>query len=216
VLGKQNPANTTEVLLPRLGKATTQHLPLTRIIETAVKVQVPFDLYRSKNTSSWIYKYKAETSAEFFFKIYLQNKYPDVMLIFLPFNHIHNLDISPAEMSYFHALVKLYIPRTTKVFYMPAFSEFDEAKKLYWKKKKFGALPGWQRIDKLNHIMYDVIKDDVMNASSGIYSFLDLVDMSRDRSSLSTDGVHMQYVWYDTVISYFWEIFCNSLSDDEF
>jgi Pyruvate/2-oxoacid:ferredoxin oxidoreductase delta subunit len=209
--------NDTDVFLPRLGSTVTQHFPITMILETAVSVLVPFDLYKGHNYS--LSKYEADTSPEFFFKLYLENKYPDVMLIFLPFNHIatkHHLQKAPAEIKYFHALVKLYIPRTTKVFYMPAFSEFEAKKNEHWRNRTVDGLSGLKRMDKLNHILHDVIKDDVTNASSGIYSFLDLVDMSRDRLSWSTDGVHMQPVWYKTVVSYFWEIFCNSLSGNNF
>ena len=206
--------NDTDVFKPRVSVTITQHLPMTTLLETAVRILVPFDLYkdtnRSKLTSN---KYKAETSPEFFFKLYMDGEYPDVMLIFPPFNHMGHLPSAAAEMRYFHALVKLYIPRTTKVFYMPAFCEFDESKLAKYRNK---ILPGWKRIDRLNHIMYDVIKDDVLNPTSGIYSFFDLVDWSRDKKLLTTDGVHMLPIWYDTIVSYFWEVYCNSVFSNDF
>ena len=203
---------------PRTSRLSVEHLPMTLVVPTSLRVLVPVDMHRQANHSLLSHQYFAQSSPEFFFKLYLSEHYPDIMLVFLPLNHVKFLALKrvEADMKFFHSLVKLYIPRTTKVFYMPGFMEFEEAKrKTIWKNKTIDGLLAWQRIEKLNNIMYDVIKDDVMNASSGIYSFFDLIDMSRDRSSWSTDGVHMKPIWYSTVMLHFWEMLCNGILLDK-
>ena len=164
-------------------------------------------------------KYYAQSSVEFFFKYYLSGRYPDVMIVFLPFNHVKFIDLRRVRIDIvsFHALVKLYIPRSTKVFYMPSFAEFEEPRKgSFWMNKRVDGLLAWQRINILNQILYDVIKDDLFNATSGIYSFLDLLDMSKDRLKWNRDGIHMNEQWYSSVIRNFWEVFCNSVLNNDF
>ncbi|KAK2166061.1 hypothetical protein LSH36_43g08035 [Paralvinella palmiformis] len=196
-----------------------EHLPMTMILSTSLRFLILPETFRDKKTSSWIYNYFAQSSAEFYFKYYLDGRYPDVLLVFLPLNHVKFLDARRVQLDIktFHALLKMYIPRSTKVFYMPSFMEFERTRKnTFWNNKLVDGLLAWQRIDRLNRILYDVIEEDLLNVSSGIYSFFDLIDMSKDRQRWSTDGVHMERVWYSSVIRSFWHVYCNSLFNKMF
>ena len=199
-----------------LSRTSVEHLPATMILPTSLRILIPA---HRNNLNISISKYFAQSSIEFFFKYYLDGRYPDVLIVFLPFNHAKfiNMERIRIDIETFHALLKMYIPRSTKVFYMPSFAEFEHSRKGdFWKDKRVDGMLAWQRIDILNGVLYDVIKGDLFNASSGIYSFFDLLDMSKDRGRWSKDGVHMEALWYSKIIRTFWEVFCNSVLSNDF
>jgi hypothetical protein len=68
----------------------------------------------------------------------------------------------------------------------------------------------------MNAILYEVLERDIVSDEGRIFSFLDLFEASLSRVTWSTDGVHMKPVWYENVMTMFWETFCNSVLLDEF
>ncbi|KAK2169844.1 hypothetical protein LSH36_6g00047 [Paralvinella palmiformis] len=68
-----------------------------------------------------------------------------------------------------------------------------------------------EKIFKMNHILYKELEYDLLNSTSRIYCFLDLFNISLGHDRWCTDGVHMVPVWHDSIISMFWQTYCNSI-----
>ena len=193
-----------------------EHIAHTMILDHTLDIVYPFGEEGLRVPDNvWV-----TTAQELIFRYYLQDRYPDVFIVFLPFSHVkrhlllHRLQM---ELKYFKSLIEEYIPRTTKVIYMPAYGEFEEARKSReWKNRLFENMLATEKIDKMNHVLYDVLESDLLDPKGRVYGFLDLIEASKDRKGWSTDGVHMAPVWYESVMSMFWETYCNSVLLNEF
>ena len=73
-----------------------------------------------------------------------------------------------------------------------------------------------EKIEKMNRILYNIIEEDLINPDSQIYGFFDLFEVSKSRGAWSIDGVHMKPVYYRSVMSMFWETYCNSVFMERF
>ena len=68
----------------------------------------------------------------------------------------------------------------------------------------------------LNKALYGVIEDDLIDPATNRFGFLDLQRISKPRGEWVHDhGSHMDAMWYQTVMSMFWEIYCNSVFGNE-
>ena len=192
-----------------------EHLAQTMILDNSLSLEFPSsDQAHQVMKDVW-----ALTSQELLFRYYMKNHYPDILLIFLPFVHAkHNIALSrlPAEVNYFKSLVDEYVPNSTKVFYIPAYSEFIHGKPAAWADRAFEGLSASSKINKMNGILYDILEKDFMNPESKRYGFFDMFDVSRSRSEWCIDGVHMLPIYYKIAMSMFWETYCNSVSLDQF
>ena len=120
------------------------------------------------------------------------------------------------EIQYFKGLVEHYLPNNTKLIYMPAYSEFAKRPDSVWKDHLFEGMLAEEKIAKMNDILYQILEPDLLKDNGRTFSFLDLYEASVSRGEWSTDGIHMQPVWYENVMTMFWETFCNSVMMDEF
>jgi hypothetical protein len=184
-----------------------EHVTLMHLIDTSIRIQT------NKSELS------APTTQEFYLKHYFTNRYPDVIIIFPPFNHMKFSSTSQnrRELKQFKFLVDKYVPSSTKIFYIPTFSEFENRRKdkTYFNKKYHGAL-AVPKILWLNHKLFQILERDLMNESSNIYGFFDMFSISKSRESWSTDGVHMISTWYQNEMSMFLDLFCNSVFKKSF
>ena len=193
-----------------------EHLAQTMILDDSLQIEFP----NYRNASGVLDKIWALTSQEFMFRYFLNNTYPQVFLIFLPFVHAKQnmkLDRLAIEIQYFKNLVEYYFPKNTKLIYMPAYSEF--AKKpdnTMWRGRLFEGMLAQEKIAKMNDVLYDVLEPDLLKDNGRIFSFLDVFEASVSRATWSNDGIHMQAVWYENVMTMFWETFCNSVMMDDF
>jgi len=195
---------------------TTEHIAQAMILDDSLQLSYPTHQQAKKHLSQvW-----ALTTQELVFRYYLKDKHPDLFLIFLPFVHAkHNMRMSrlPMEIEYFKKLIEEYLPKTTKLVYFTSYGEFGEAKRGYkWSGVLFEGMLAREKIDRMNHVLYEVLEDDLLNVGGRYFGFLDLIDVSKDRGNWSTDSIPMEVVWYDRVMSMFWETFCNSVLLDMF
>ncbi|KAK2158938.1 hypothetical protein LSH36_161g03009 [Paralvinella palmiformis] len=193
-----------------------EHIAQTMILDDSL--QLTFPSY--KGAAKVMDKVWAITTQELILRYYLKDKHPDVFLIFLPFVHAkENIRLSrlPMEIEYFKGLVEEYLPNTTKLFYITSYGEFEEQRKSSeWYKHLFEGMLARDKIDKMNRILYDVLEDDLLKRDGRYFGFFDLIDISEDRGNWSTDSVHMEVVWYESIMSMFWETYCNSVLLDMF
>ena len=193
-----------------------EHLAQTMILDDSLQIEFP----NYHNAMKVLDKIWALTSQEFMFHYFLNNTYPQVFLIFLPFVHAKQnmkLERLAMEIQYFKNLVEYYFPNNTKLIYMPSYSEF--AKKpdnTVWRGHLFEGMLAQEKIAKMNDILYEVLEPDLLKHNGRTFSFLDVFEASVSRGTWSTDGVHMKDVWYENVMTMFWETFCNSVMMDDF
>ena len=187
-----------------------EHLPQTMILDDSVQITFP----GYNQAAKIVDRIWSITSQEFIFRYFLHDRYPQVFLIFLPFIHAkNNMKIKRLKMEilYFKSLVEQYFPNTTKLVYMPAYSEFDSTRGGYWKNRRFEGLLASQKIKKMNDILYEILEPDLLRNDGRVFSFIDVFEASLPHASWCTDGVHMKPVWYENVMTMFWETFCNSV-----
>ena len=200
VSGRNNPTS----VIVRL-----EHLALTMILDDSLQLYVPLDGPRMER-----YKYRALTAAEFLLRYYLMERPPDLLVVFLPFDHVKNLPLaqSRADILYFHTMVRMYTSHDTKVFYMPSFGEFESRRAdARFVNRTYEGRLATDQIRALNHILYEVIRDDLVRSDTNVFGFLDLWALSESQESSSIDGVHMQPAWYRTVMELFLQTYCNTV-----
>ena len=187
---------------------TTEQAAVTSIVDDSIRVVHPAHILDSLPR-------EAPTTQEFWLEFYLKSHYPDLLLIFLPFSHAKHssrLVQVKADITYFNSLIKTHVPPTTRVVYFPSFSEFEHARtNLMYVNRTYGGMLAAEKIYKMNKILFEVLFNDITDLDSNIHGFLDLFEMSLTRASWSIDGIHMQDVWYNSVVSAFWQILCNSI-----
>ncbi|KAK2155394.1 hypothetical protein LSH36_241g02017 [Paralvinella palmiformis] len=189
-----------------------EFVSLSRSIDQTVTIEK----YIDNNSSEY---FAASSSQEFYFKYYFKNRYPDIIVLFPPFNHDKRAKMSQNrnDTKRLKSILDDYVPRTTRIFYIPAFSEFENKRKgsTYFNKKYHGYLAA-TKINWLNHKLYSMLEKDLLRGNGNVYGFLDVFTISKSRENWSTDGVHMKSVWYKNEMSMFLQLFCNSVSHGAF
>jgi hypothetical protein len=188
-------------------------LHLEQIVATQIlddSLQLQFEQYPDvKVDELW-----ALTSQELILRYFLGDRYPDILVIFLPFNHaklMHTRRVT-LDVAFFKGLVELYVPRTTRVFYMTTAAEVEEKRRRpEWINRTFENMLATEKIAHLNHVLYDMLEDLLVNDQSRTFGFYDLLEASREKPNWNVDGVHMKDVWYEQVWQRFWQTYCNSV-----
>ena len=193
-----------------------EHLPQTMILDDSIQITFP----EYHNASKVLDSIWSITSQEFVFRYFLKDRYPQVFIIFLPFVHARQnmkLERVKMEIQYYKSLVEQYFPSTTKLIYFPAYSEFESARaKGYWKGRRYEGMLASEKIKKMNDILYEILEPDLLRDDGRVFSFLDVFEASLPHADWCTDGIHMKPIWYENVMTMFWETFCNSVMLDEF
>ena len=97
----------------------------------------------------------------------------------------------------------------TKVIWVPSFAEFERRKPLEWAHRRSHGLLATAKLDAFNHLLYDQLRDRLVDGASPTYGFFDLVRVSADRESWSLDGIHMDPQWYRLMTSYLLQVYCG-------
>lgn len=158
---------------------------------------------------------EVRTFTDFLFKMYFQQtRYPDLMLLFVPFSHDKR---SPFLLNTHKAIVKMsnylvsHKPSHTEVYFMPTPSEFEEKRTVRkYRYAKYSGLLATDRIYKMNRLLFHGLQSVLLNSSYKIYGFMNMVNVSATKVSWNKDGVHYFDVWYEHVIDYIFSTACNS------
>jgi hypothetical protein len=197
-------------------KMTLEHLSGYSIIDTSITVEGVANI-TTKNAKYVTDLPRAANNQEFFFKYFLKiHKYPDMIMFTMPFNHAKGpVGKYRDEMMKLKVIMDKYIPRTTKVFFIPTFREFPA----HYKEmvaNNYRNIDRNKKIKRLIGELYLIMEEDFISDTSNRYGFLDLFHITSSLESWSTDGIHMQYKYYDAIMSIFWELYCNSLELGQF
>ena len=183
-----------------------EHIPIFNVIDETIQL-----LDELNNTI-------VSTTQEFILRYYLEGRYPDLLIIFLPFHHakFNKVETVRSNIHLLRSLVHKYVPLTTKVFLIPTHGEFESTRtNTKYKHRKFHGFLANNLIYKLNHILFNVFKDDFIDDNNNICGFFDLWKMASTREKWSLDGIHMQTIWYESVVRMFLETFCNEFASED-
>ena len=156
---------------------------------------------------------QSNTNQEFILGEYLEDNYPDVLLLFSG-NHDKaraGLTKIRGDMEYLKMLVKKYVPQQTKVFWFSKITENQQQKQQYWRDLIFDGK--WKTnpfLERLNYELFDVLRTEFMETDWHILPFFDIYDMSLGVLDWTLDGIHRKAEWYDAVISNWLQTFCDT------
>ena len=148
---------------------------------------------------------------EFLFKIYLKERFPDVMILFTTFAHATSQGRTSSDMkrllpSLYH-LIDNMAPLNTTILWVPTASA-DMSKLTVNRDKKYENGNNYEeQIGHLNHALYDTLKEELLagKLKTKMYGFLDLYAMTKHQDLKRVwwaDHVHFKGPFYSTVISY--------------
>lgn len=157
---------------------------------------------------------------EYLFKRHFKrNGFPDLLILAPPFHHTirqANLTVANRQIAYYYRLVKASIPDTTRVYWITAISMFDDRKKIEWRNKTYEGMKANTKLNILNHLLFKRLQADIINNDTSMFGFLDLLDASKSLHDWSTDGVHLEQIWYELIDNYLLQVICaNYLLDEE-
>ena len=156
--------------------------------------------------------HQSTTYQEFIFREYFEDNYPDVVLLFSSSHDKarHEFNVVRAHMEYMKTVINTYTPKETSVFWFSKMGENEDKKPEEWKNVKFeGKFSTNQQIQRMNRVLFDVLRPEFTRKDAIIYPFFDMYDMWTAVSDWSSDGVHMSGMWYYTVVSNWFQMFCE-------
>lgn len=167
----------------------------TLTLEHVPSMSVNFKLAQSETSADDSIASQTAAFLGFVISHYLPSKKPDVILLFPPFNHLKSANPAAVltNLKGMSNTAATHIPASTRVYWMPAFSEFNSKKPAAFRGQKGLSM------DQLNHLLFKAVKPAIVSESTHRYGFFDLVDMSKTREQWSLDGVHMYDEWYHVV-----------------
>ncbi len=177
------------------GSIKLEYIGMDDILDSTVR------FYNRKSREKSI-----ETFQEFIFRQFLKDRYPDVLVISPTINHVKFKGTTAKfalDLNYLRGLMHLYLPETTRVFWIPGMAESEKTRhnEQYLRKRVDGWLAS-DKINHLNHVLYAQTEHELLNVSSSVYGFLDLYQASLDRG----DWYHDEPIWYRTMAAYILEL----------
>lgn len=190
----------------RNGSLETEHLAMISVLDSSLKLEIPH------NHIVVNLRYRADTYQEYLLKYHLKRHVPDLLIVFPPFNHdrlsesVASLEI---RLRYFVDLIRLHLPQTTRLLWVPVFREFENRKSNVGRNRKsHGLLPN-HKLEEFNRVLFRTIRPDLVRRNSSVYAFFDLIRLSENLDDWSGDGIHMHEEWYRKMASYLVQMFCT-------
>ncbi len=188
-----------------------EYISLTHLMDSSLRVdyslELPFQMRR----------FGASTLVEFLLKYYFNHwGYPDVWAIYAPIMHeTWDRDYRTFKMyaDIFRQLINFYMPETSKTVVIAGHRECsaDYPEDLREAMRKYHLFETRnEKIHKMNQILFNVLKPDLLDPESRILGFLDLAEISCPvMCDWHTSGAHMLMPWYDKIASYMFQFLMN-------
>lgn len=190
----------------RNGSLGTEHLAMTSVLDSSLKLEIPH------NHIVVNLRYRADTYQEYLLKYHLRRHVPDLLIVFPPFNHdrlsesVASLEI---RLRYFVELIRLHLPQTTRLVWVPVFREFKNRKSIVGRNWKVHDMLPNSKMEEFNRALFRAIRPDLVRRNSSVYAFFDLMRLSENRDDWSFDGIHMHEEWYKKMASYLVQMLCS-------
>ena len=151
------------------------------------------------------------TYQEFIFKEYLKGRYPDVIVYFASVHDMIRFNLLRIRMNFdfFFNLMDYYAPSNITVVAANLMKINVGLLSPVLRKARYEDGLGcneviWQQ----NQIMFDILRERLINTSKNWYLFPSLYDGSSTTDHLYRDGVHRNVSWYDYVSRGLLYLFC--------
>ena len=171
-----------------------EHLPLSRIFDSTVRIVKPIADLRPTNYTQ-----------EFLFRDYLRaTGQPDVVIIVTPFLHEVRAGLKrhgkvglKGMIRNLVRILKKYLPKSTQVYWVPSQYVFGGSE--------------LEEVRRCNQDLYEALKAEVGAVRSRMHGTLDLLSLSCPFVELSMRGdpYHMNPKWYEMIGKYLMELICN-------
>ena len=156
----------------------------------------------------------SNTHQQFIFGEYLTGNYPDLILLF---SNCHDRmrkhrAVIRAEVKYLIQLIRASVPDKSKVVWFSHNAEDESKKPEKWQNIIYdGIYKNTEHIELLNRELFILLKPELSNPNSRIDGFFDLLSIASKVERLwSADGVHFGHPWYDMVMHYFLQAYCET------
>lgn len=169
-----------------------EHLALTHLNDTTMRTEKKFE---GRETAIPIVR----NTMELYLKWYLQEDPPDVIIIEPPFAHTvaDDLSVSVDNLQRLINTTEALLPKTVTVIWM--------TQTKIW---KFEEMHGDQKNVKLNHALFQLLKSRFIDPTDKWHGFYDLHSVSCPLKFLTDDGVHLDRIYYKTMMKHLLELLC--------
>ena len=158
--------------------------------------------------------FHSNTRQQFIFGEYLAGSYPDLILLF---SNAHDRirkhkAVIKAELTYLIQLIRASVPEKSKVVWFSHQAEDESKKPERWQNITYdGIYKSTEHIELLNRELFISLKPEFLNPNSRIDGFFDLLSIANKIERLwSEDGFHFRPPWYNMVMHYFLQAYCES------
>ena len=159
--------------------------------------------------------YAFGTLPEYYFRVYLRDSFPDVILLFGNHHDFRNsrMEINRVDIDKLVGLLKETVPSKVPFIWLTTTEEFEDYRPEIWKNKTYddGKYDYCQKIQLVNKLIFNATKSFMVQEHSNFLPFLDMQSVSQGVvKELNLDGVHFKGQWYDVIISYLLQTLCES------
>ncbi|ELU06416.1 hypothetical protein CAPTEDRAFT_198401 [Capitella teleta] len=161
-----------------------EHLPLPYLTDEAISLPPEF-----------------RTTLDFYFRKYLREDTPDLIIFGPPFNHEISAPVSVTKhrLRYLIKVFERMIPTSTDFVWLPSARVFGKNAHVINSK-----------LLTLNHALFDQLKSRFLNSSDKWNGFYDEFALSHPLKSMTVDGVHMKADYYNVLMQHLVSLFCIS------
>lgn len=155
----------------------------------------------------------ATTFGEYIFKVYFKESCPDIVLLFVPFNHDvmnGNVTVIRQLLKDFMSLLEATCQTKSVVYWLTTPSENIQNKPEWFRDKLYEGMTTNEKIIMLNYLLYNFLEPQLLDPSSNTYGFFNHFELSRPKPDLNIDGVHLVQSWYVFIASALTYTFCGT------
>ena len=177
-----------------------EQMALNYIIDQSMIVKKPFSQ-----------EYPAGTTQELLLRHYFRGQMPDLLFIGVPFNHEIRFgrtlfDKGYLDLQYFSSLLDFYLPKSTKIVWVPNARLFPTKERLKFFPIQRG-LTQIEQVNMLNVALFHVIKDKFMERDSNTFAYYDAIELTCQLEKFTDKaGVHYLPFYYETMIRILWQL----------
>lgn len=154
---------------------------------------------------------EASNYEEFLLRVYLKDAFPDLVVMFVPLNHMKHRSFEEFNASFvdFVKTFKKMQKPSSHIYFITAPAENESRKNSKWKNVKFHGYLGTDKIYLMTKDLYRLLEPDLLQPHSNFHTFVNLVNASMPLMNTSPDGIHYGPSWYSAVVSAIFGSMCE-------
>jgi hypothetical protein len=152
---------------------------------------------------------------DYLFNVYFREAWPSLSFFSLPMNHIkylHSPERFNETLSTFLTSLTCAKPSYADFYLLPGLSEWESKRrgpnKATWFNRRYKGRLATDQIRLMNNVLLQQLEPLLLDASSHIYSFLDMVDLTSGLKDICFDGVHYEDRFYIALLNALFGLYC--------